>query len=211
MIHKRTVYLLGIVLVAGLLFGTGCASKRYVRGEMVTLDQKVEGVEQAVEENQKRIKEHDEKLTTIGDAIAQQDSRLKAVGGQIDEIKKSVRGTLILRETDRSKGANFGFDSYALGPEAQATLDKFVEALIAENKGVYIEIQGHTDSTGEAEWNLILGQKRAEAVKDYLYKKHHIPLHRIEVISFGSSAPVADNATAKGRALNRRVEILVYE
>jgi outer membrane protein OmpA-like peptidoglycan-associated protein len=209
--HKRLAYLLGIALVAGLLLGTGCASRKFVRGEMVPLDKKVEGVEQAVEENQKRIKEHDEKLVTIGEAIAQQDSRLKAVDGQIDEIKKSVRGTLILRETDRSKGANFGFDSYALGPETQATLDRFVAALIAENKGVYLEIQGHTDSTGDADWNLILGQKRAEAVKEYLYKKHHIPLHRMEIISFGSTAPVADNATAKGRALNRRVEILVYE
>jgi len=46
---------------------------------------------------------------------------------------------------------------------------------------------------------------------DYLYKKHHIPLHRMEVISFGSSMPGADNKTRDSRAQNRRVEILVYE
>jgi outer membrane protein OmpA-like peptidoglycan-associated protein len=93
----------------------------------------------------------------------------------------------------------------------KAALDIFVERLIAENKGVYLEIQGHTDSTGPEEWNLLLGKKRAEAVLDYLYKKHHIPLHRMQVISFGSSSPIGDNKTVEGRAENRRVEVLVYE
>lgn len=209
--HKRMTYLLALVILFGAFLATGCASKGFVRGEMTTLDQKVEGVEVAVEENQKRIKQHDEQLATIGETIAQQDSKLKAVDGRIDEVRKSVKGTLILRETIRSNDAKFGFDSSTLAPEAQAALDKFVQALVNANVGVYLEIQGHTDSTGEAEWNTILGQKRAEAVKNYLYIKHHIPLHRMEIISFGSSAPVADNGTSQGRAQNRRVEILVYE
>jgi outer membrane protein OmpA-like peptidoglycan-associated protein len=211
MLQKRTAWFLGFVFVAALLFTAGCASKGYVRGEMVPLDKKVEGVSQAVEENQKRLKEHDEKLATIGELISQQDSKLKAVDGQMDELRKSVKGTLVMQETIRSGDAKFGFDSYELTPEAQAALDKFVSGLIAANVGVYLEIQGHTDSTGEADWNLVLGQKRAEAVREYLYKKYRIPLHRMEVISMGSSTPVADNGTAKGRAQNRRVEILVYE
>lgn len=211
MSNKRASYLLALLIVAGVFLATGCASKGYVRGEMTTLDQKVEGVEEAVEESQKRIKEHDERLATIGETIAQQDSKLKAVDGRIDEVRKSVKGTLIMKETIRSGDAKFGFDSWELAPEAQAALDKFVAALIEANVGVYLEIQGHTDGTGEAAWNLTLGEKRAQAVKDYLYKKHHIPLHRMEVVSFGSAAPVADNGTSQGRASNRRVEILVYE
>jgi len=211
MFQKRISYLLALVILASAFLAAGCASKGFVRGEVTTLDQKVEGVEQAVEENQKRIKQHDDQLATIGEVIAQQDSRLKAVDGRIDEVRKSVKGTLIMRETIRSGDAKFGFDSSELSPESKAALDKFVQALVSENVGVYLEIQGHTDSTGEAEWNQTLGQKRAQAVKDYLYKKHHIPLHRMEVISFGSTAPVADNATSQGRASNRRVEILVYE
>ena len=211
MSNKRASFLLALLIVAGAFLATGCASKGYVRGEMTTLDQKVEGVEDAVEESQKRIKEHDERLATIGETIAEQDSKLKAVDGRIDEVRKSVKGTLIMKETIRSGDAKFGFDSWELAPEAQAALDTFVAALIETNVGVYLEIQGHTDGTGEAAWNLTLGEKRAQAVKDYLYKKHHIPLHRMEVVSFGSAAPVADNGTSQGRAANRRVEILVYE
>jgi len=90
-------------------------------------------------------------------------------------------------------------------------LDRFVQVLIQQDRGLYLEIQGHTDGTGEESWNLMLGKKRAEAIMEYLYKQHHVPLHRMQVISFGSSQPVADNSTKEGRAKNRRVEILVYE
>jgi len=58
---------------------------------------------------------------------------------------------------------------------------------------------------------LILGKRRAEAVMEYLHKKYNIPLHRMEVISYGSDAPVGDNSTREGRAQNRRVVILVFE
>jgi peptidoglycan-associated lipoprotein len=116
-----------------------------------------------------------------------------------------------LREILRNNEAKFKLDSYELSAEARETLDKFVEKLVAEDRGVYIEIQGHTDITGPDSWNLLLGRKRAEAAMEYLYKTYHIPLHRMEVISFGSSEPVADNSTRQGRALNRRVEILVFE
>ncbi|MEW5900514.1 MAG: OmpA family protein, partial [Acidobacteriota bacterium] len=107
--------------------------------------------------------------------------------------------------------AKFKFDSAELSPEAKAALDKFVATLIAENRGVYLEIQGHTDNMGPDSVNLPLGKRRAEAVMEYLYKQYHVPLHRMEVISFGSSAPLADNSKREGRAQNRRVEILVYE
>ena len=83
--------------------------------------------------------------------------------------------------------------------------------LVAQDKGVYLEIQGHTDSTGPESWNLLLGKKRAEAVMEYLHKNYHIPLHRMEVISYGSDMPVGDNSTREGRAQNRRVVILVFE
>jgi outer membrane protein OmpA-like peptidoglycan-associated protein len=216
--QKRTAYLAGCSLIAGLILGVGCATKKFVQTEVSTVDKKVEGVETTVEANQKRLKEHDERLATLGSLIAQHDAQLKQqesqfknVEGKIEEVKKYARGTLIYKEVLKNNEATFAFDSFELGPEAKTALEKFVQMLITQDRGVYLEIQGHTDNTGEESWNLELGKKRAEAVRDYLYKQYHIPLHRMEIITFGSSQPVADNSTREGRAKNRRVEILVYE
>jgi outer membrane protein OmpA-like peptidoglycan-associated protein len=204
-------FLLILVMAFLVIFTSGCASKKFVVQEVADIDKKVEDVSVEVEANQKRLREHDEKLATIGDLISKQDSQVKAVDAKIDEVKGLIRGNLIARETLRTSDAKFGFDSFQLTPEAKAALDSFVQKLVAENKGVYLEIQGHTDSAGPDEYNLALGKNRAEAVRDYLYRQYHIPLHRMEVISLGSSKPLVDNSTREGRAQNRRIEILVYE
>ncbi len=215
---NRITFLVGTMFLIGLITNTGCATKKYVLGGMATLDQKVEGMETAVEENQKRIKEHDKRLTTLGSLITQHESELKKYGSELNEqdskiegVKKIIRGTLVFKETLRNDEAKFKFDSYELADETKLALDKFVGILIAQDKGVYLEIQGHTDNTGPEAWNLLLGKKRAEAVMGYLHDKYRIPLHRMEVISYGSGKPVADNSNRGGRAQNRRVEILVYE
>ena len=212
---KRSTFLLGAILIVGLIAGTGCATKKFVMGEVATIDQKVEGVETSVEENQKRIKEHDERLATLGSLIKKQESELSAQRTEFDsklsEVKKAAEGKLIFQEVLKNDEAKFKFDSWELSDEAKVMLDKFVDMLIAQDKGVYLEIQGHTDSTGEEDWNLILGKRRADAVMEYLHKKYNIPLHRMEVISYGSEAPVGDNSTRDGRAQNRRVVILVFE
>jgi outer membrane protein OmpA-like peptidoglycan-associated protein len=215
MSRNKIAFLLGALIVIGLLTGTGCATKKYVMGEVATIDQKVEGVETAVEENQKRIKEHDERLATIGSLIKQQEAEISKQRTEFDsklsEVKKAAEGKLIFQEVLKNDEAKFGFDSFELSDAAKTKMDEFVQMLIEQDKGVYLEIQGHTDSTGPEEWNLVLGKKRAEAVRDYLHRKYNIPLHRMEVISYGSEQPVGDNSTREGRAQNRRVNILVYE
>jgi outer membrane protein OmpA-like peptidoglycan-associated protein len=204
-------FLLIPVMAFLMILTSGCASKKFVVQEVADIDKKVEDISAEVEANQKRLREHDERLATIGELISKQDSQVKAVDAKIDEVKGLIQGHLLAKETLRSSEAKFGFDSFVLTPEAKAVLDSFVQKLVAENKGVYLEIQGHTDSTGSAEYNLALGKKRAEAVMDYLYSQYRIPLHRMEVISLGSSQPLVDNSTREGRAQNRRIEILVYE
>jgi outer membrane protein OmpA-like peptidoglycan-associated protein len=212
---NRITFLVGAVFLISLIATTGCASKKYVLGEVATLDQKVEGMETTVEENQKRIKEHDERLATIGSLITQHQSDLNQqkseLDGKISEVRRFAQGKLILQEIIRNDEAKFEFESYELSDEAKVALDRFVEKLIAQNKGLYLEIQGHADSTGPEDWNVYLGKKRAEAVMGYLHEQYHIPLHRMEVISYGSDKPMADNSTSEGRAQNRRVVILVYE
>jgi len=208
---EKITFYFGIIFLASLMACTGCATKKYVLQETAVLDQKVEAVESAIEESQKRIKEHDETLATLGSLISQQESEFDKFDSKIEEVKKYAKGKLILQETIINKESKFKIDSYELSAEVKEILDKFVMMLIAQDKGVYLEIRGHTDSSGPESWNLALGKKRAEAVMEYFHKKYNIPLHRMEVISYGSSEPVADNATRDGRAQNRRVEILVFE
>ena len=205
-------------LALALALAPGCATKKFVVQEYAALDGKIDEVGrrvdvvgQTVEAHRGRLREHDDKLTTIGELVGRHDSQLKAVDAKIEQVRGLVRGRLIVAETARGRDAKFGFDEFRLLPEATAAIDAFVGKLIDENRGVFLEIQGHTDSTGPEEHNLVLGQQRADAVREYLYKHHHIPLHRMDVISLGSSQPLTDNATRDGRAMNRRVEILVYE
>jgi outer membrane protein OmpA-like peptidoglycan-associated protein len=209
--NRQLVLFAGFVLLVALVTGPACATKKFVKTESATLDQKIAQVSTEVETSQKRIKEHDEQLATIGSLISQHDNQFKAVDGKIEEVKTLIKGNLVMTATLKNDDAKFNFNSAELSSEAKGVLDGFVQKLITENKGVYIEIQGHTDSTGSDEVNLALGQKRAEAVLMYLYKQHHIPLHRMSAVSLGSSVPIADNGTRDGRSQNRRVEILVYE
>jgi outer membrane protein OmpA-like peptidoglycan-associated protein len=78
-----------------------------------------------------------------------------------------------------------------------------------ENKNVYIEIQGHTDGVGSDEYNVTLGQARAEAAMRYLAMQQGFPVHRMNAVSYGKFKPLADNKTAEGRAKNRRVTLVV--
>jgi len=102
----------------------------------------------------------------------------------------------------------FAVDKADLSPEAQARLDAFVERLKAENKNVYVEVQGHTDATGAKDYNYRLGEERAEAVRRYLNQKG-VALNRMSAISYGPDAPVAPNDNRDGRQQNRRVVLIV--
>src|SRR5215207_4431196 len=93
--------------------------------------------------------------------------------------------------------------------DTQAERDQLVEKLKAEPNGGFIEIEGHTDNVGPKELNHRLGLERAENVKRYLYEQHQVPLHKINVISYGEDKPIAPNKNRDGRAQNRRVVIRV--
>ena len=102
----------------------------------------------------------------------------------------------------------FPVDGTKLSPEAQTRLMHFVQKLKADNRNVYIEIQGHTDASGPPSYNQQLGEKRAEAVRRYM-NEQGVALNRMATISYGDEAPVAPNNTKAGRAQNRRVVMVV--
>jgi len=99
----------------------------------------------------------------------------------------------------------FDTNSSYVKDEAYPSLDK-VATILRENPGMKVEIQGHADSTGTAEYNLWLSERRAERVMDYLVSKGIDP-ERLVAKGYGSTQPVASNETTEGRAQNRRVEL----
>ncbi|MGE0392141.1 MAG: OmpA family protein [Vicinamibacterales bacterium] len=102
---------------------------------------------------------------------------------------------------------HFDFDKYNLKPEAVQILDDAVKTL-GENPELRLTIEGHCDSIGTAEYNLALGERRANAARDYLVSRG-VSAERFSTVSYGEERPKADNSTAAGRAINRRAALVV--
>ena len=101
----------------------------------------------------------------------------------------------------------FETGKYALSQDAQLKLAKLA-GIIQAHPGLNLAIEGHTDTTGTPDFNMKLSQQRADAVRNFLTSQD-LPADAITAVGLGQDNPVADNATAAGRKLNRRVEIIV--
>jgi peptidoglycan-associated lipoprotein len=210
------------VLALALSGTTACATKKFVRTNVGEVNDKVDTLSKSVEENQERTKANETRIGEVDQRVAQVDqkaaqagsraneafSAAEAVNGRADAIEKAARRLVYEVVLSEDKG-NFKFGKATMPDEAKAELDTLVQQLKAEPKGAYIEIEGHTDSAGTPTGNYKLGLERAENVKRYLYEQHQVPLHRINVISYGEDKPIAPNKTRDGRAQNRRVVIKV--
>jgi peptidoglycan-associated lipoprotein len=212
---------------------TACATKKFVRTSVGEVNDKVDSLGRSVEEtqertrrNEARISEVDKNAQAAAQAAAQtaQNAQNSAdqAGNRAGEALTSAntansRAEAIDRATKRlvfevvlsEDQGNFKFAKTELPDAAKARLDEMIANLKADPKGAYFEIEGHTDNVGTPIVNEKLGLERAEAVKRYLYEHHQIPLHKINVISYGEEKPVAPNKTKDGRAQNRRVVIRV--
>lgn len=104
-------------------------------------------------------------------------------------------------------GVNFEFNSTKLSGESYPILYDAAKTLLM-NPNMKVEIQGYTDNVGSESYNKKLGQRRADVVKEFLIAKG-VYANRLTAVSFGESIPVADNKTADGRAMNRRIEFRV--
>jgi len=214
------------VLALALGGTTACATKKFVRGQVGEVNDKVESVSKSLEETQERTKANEAKITEVdqrAQAAAQAaDSKAVTAGQRADTAKTtadaaSTKAEAVEKASKRlvyevilseDKG-NFKFGKAAVPESATAEIDQLVEKLKAEPNGAFIEIEGHTDNAGPKDVNYKLGLERAENVKRYLYEHHQVPLHKINVISYGEDKPVAPNKTRDGRAQNRRVVIKV--
>jgi outer membrane protein OmpA-like peptidoglycan-associated protein len=182
----RTAAMAGALAALGL-GASGCATKGFVRDQVAT----AESHTQDVEAHTQRVE------GTAGEALA-----------RANAAHKLAEGKFLYEVVLSDDSVKFPVDKHALSPEAQQRLAELVTRLKGENKNVYLEIQGYTDSTGSADHNEKLGEQRAEAVRRFL-SEQGVALNRMATISYGQDHPVAPNDTRDGRAQNRRVAIVV--
>jgi peptidoglycan-associated lipoprotein len=229
----RKSLLAASLLALTVAVAPACATKKFVRTEVGNVNGKVDTLTGTVEETQERTRKNEERIGQVDQkaeeagksatsaraaadaAAATANSAVtatKEVEGRVNNRVSAVEAAsrrLIYEVTLSEDQGNFAFNKAALPDEAKARLDKMVSDLKADPKGVFIEIEGHTDNRGTPEINEKIGLERAEAVKRYLYEQHQVPLHKINVISYGEAKPVAPNNTRDGRAQNRRVVVKV--
>lgn len=225
----RRLLLASTLVLATTTAGAACATKGFVNTRVDDVDGRVTALTGSLEETQARTTQNAARISDVdqkagaaqatasqaataagaaGERAASAEAAAREVGTKTDALAASTRRLVYEVVLSEDQG-NFQFNSTALPDAAKARIDELIAQLLADPKGAYFEIEGHTDNVGPAEVNDRIGLERADTVKRYLYQTHQIPLHKINIISFGESKPVAPNTTRDGRAQNRRVVIRV--
>jgi peptidoglycan-associated lipoprotein len=222
---------LAVIPIAVLAVGgsAACATKKFVRTSVGEVNDKVESTNRSLEETQERTRRNEGRITEVDTKAGQAAQAAQAanqaaqvahnaandaasaatkVDQKADAIDKASKRLVFEVVLSEDQG-NFKFAKTDLPDTAKAKLDEVVAMLKSDPKGAYFEIEGHTDNVGDVKINERIGLERAEAVKRYLYEQHQIPLHKMNVISYGETRPIAENKTKDGRAQNRRVVIRI--
>jgi outer membrane protein OmpA-like peptidoglycan-associated protein len=222
-------YMMAVPIAVIAIGGSACASKKFVRTSVGEVNEKVDSQGRTIEETQERVRKNEGRISEVdqraqaaaqsasqaNDAASAANNAAKAaakVGEEAntkyDTFDKQNRRLVYEVVLSEDQG-NFKFGKTALPDEAKQKIDEMVAQLKQDPKNVFLEIEGHTDGVGDKAVNEKIGLARAEAVKRYLYEQYQIPLHKMNVISYGKDKPIAPNKTKAGRAQNRRVVIKV--
>ncbi len=216
-------------LAAGLAVAgaTGCATKNYVRNQTAPLIDQTNQLDAKTAANNRNLHDVDDRAQTgikqaQGTAdMANRDAQdaSKAAGDaqmtadnvvhRADTLESVVKGLDNYRQV-ANVAVTFGFDKSVLTADDHQQLDGFA-AQLTSAKSFILEVTGGTDSTGPAQYNYELSQRRADAVVQYLASKYGVPAHRFYLIGIGKDEEVAPNTTAEGRRKNRRVEVQLLE
>ncbi len=216
----------GFALTAAALvaFGvTGCATKNYVRTQTGPLIDHTDQLDQKTAENNRQIHDVNDraqagisKAQSSADTANQNaqsatqaanaaDTAANDVAHRADSLESVVKGLDNYKQV-ANVSVTFGFDKAVLTNDDKSQLDDFASKL-GSAKSYILEVTGGTDSTGPAQYNYDLSQRRADAVVQYLAAKYNIAAHRFYLIGIGKDQYVASNDTAEGRKENRRVQV----
>lgn len=212
------------VLVAGSLpFTVGCATKKYVTNQTTPIINNVNELDDQTAKNTHDIRDVDARaqqgISQVNSKADAADQKALAAGQSADQANQnatqasnrvtSLAGTVENLDNYKSISETtiqFGFNKAQLTRKDKQTLDDFASQLSSQ-KHYIVQVEGYTDSTGPADYNYQLSQRRADAVIQYLAQKYSVPAHKIFLIGLGKDNPVAQNSSASGRAKNRRVDV----
>jgi len=214
---------LGLAMGLVALGATGCATKNYVRTQTTPLVDHTDQLDTKTAANNQQLHSVDDRAQAgikqaqgAADSANQNaQSATKAAGdaqtAALDVVHRADSLDGVVKGLDNYKSlanvsVTFGFDKAVLTKDDKDQLDSFAGQL-SSAKSYILEVTGGTDSTGPAQYNYDLSQRRADAVVQYLAAKYNIPAHRFYLIGIGKDNAVADNTTADGRKQNRRVQI----
>lgn len=220
-IHRSA--LIGLAASVALAGATGCATKNYVRNQTAPLIEHTDQLNAKTAENNRKMNEVNNRAQAgIKQAQVSADSAgknaqdaSKAAGDaqtvadnavhRADSLAGVVSG-LDNYQPITTISVTFGFDKSVLTKEDLDQLDAFA-AKLGSVKSYILEVTGGTDSTGSAQYNYDLSQRRADAGVQYLGSRYGIAPHRFYLIGIGKDKEVAPNTSADGRKQNRRVEV----
>jgi len=214
-------------------------TRNEVKTSADTLNARIDTTNGEIKETRDQVDRVNTRVTTVDGRVTTVDGRVTTVDGRVSALDtKTTEGMTSLKgdvgtlntKTDRTNGnlsnlderfqqrnnfkvaaeksVPFKFDNATLDKAYMADLDEVVAALM-QNPDSIIVLEGHTDATGDHEYNVKLGERRVDAVRRYLAVEKNVPVFKIHMISFGAARPVADNKSKDGRLKNRSVSISV--
>ena len=195
-----------LIVASSALLLSACATQEFVK-------ETVAPVQTSVDNLGTRVQAHDDGLKALDGRLQGSEARIVALQQDAAARAQAFNNlpkppTLLMSTVLTDDKIKFSSGRAQLTDQAGQELDQLVAKLKADNQPVFVEIQGHTDATGSDAVNQQLGLKRAEAVRMHLARAG-LPLARMATISYGETAPLADNNTREGRSTNRRVQLIV--
>ena len=214
---------IGLILIFDIALLGGCATKKYVAKTVDPVNAKLNEVGQNAQKTQKQLDAAEPRISAADEKASSADARATDAIGRADAASKKsdqVRDQLHAELNDRIadlddyKAANtatvlFKVNSSTLSDDAKQQLDQMTGS-VSGAKRYFIAIQGFTDKTGPAEYNLELSRRRAEAVQTYLVAQHNVPVYRIQIVGLGKDKPLNEQRTRDERQQNRRVEVTLF-
>jgi OOP family OmpA-OmpF porin len=227
MMNTYRIGMLGLAAILTVAGATGCATKKYVYNQTAPLVDHANQLDSKTAANNRQIHDVDDRAQSgirqaqgSADAASRNAQEASKAAGdaessaslavhRADSLESVVKGLDNYKPTANA-AVTFGFDKAVLTKADRVQLDAFA-ARLGSASSYILEVTGGTDSTGPAEYNYELSQRRANAVVQYLASTHGIPAHRFYLIGIGKDKAVASNSTAEGRKQNRRVEVRMLE